>query len=178
MSRPNIAYNVHKLSQFLSQPRVPHMKAATRILQYIKGTLGQGVFFPLESDLQLKAFCDADWAGCPDTRNSLTRYCVFLGNALVSWRSKKQKVVSRSSTKAGYRSMVTTTCEVTWFLYLLKDLHISHEKLVLMYYDNQAALHIFANPVFHKMSKHIDADCHIVRNKVLDGTIKTFYVSS
>ena len=103
---------------------------------------------------------------------------MFLGNALVSWRSKKQKVVSRSSTKAGYRSMVTTTCEVTWFLYLLKDLHISHEKLVLMYYDNQAALHIFANPVFHKMSKHIDADCHIVRNKVLDGTIKTFYVSS
>ena len=74
--------------------------------------------------------------------------------------------------------MVITTCEVTWFLYLLKDLHISHEKLVLMYYDNQAALHIFANPVFHKMSKHIDADCHIVRNKVLDGTIKTFYVSS
>lgn len=103
---------------------------------------------------------------------------MFLGNALVSWRSKKQKVVSRSSTKAEYRSMVTTTCEVTWFLYLLKDLHISHEKLVLMYCDNQAALHIFANPVFHEMSKHIDADCHIVRNKVLDGTIKTFYVSS
>lgn len=60
LSRPDIAYIVHKLSQFLSQPRVPHMKAATRILQYIKGTLGQGVFFPLELDLQLKAFCDAD----------------------------------------------------------------------------------------------------------------------
>lgn len=60
LSRTDIAYNVHKLSQFLSQPRVPHMKAATRILQYIKGTLGQGVFFPLESDLQLEAFCDAD----------------------------------------------------------------------------------------------------------------------
>ena len=60
LNKPDIAYTVHKLSQFLSQPRVPHMKAATRILQYIKGTLGQGVFFPLESDLQLKAFCDAD----------------------------------------------------------------------------------------------------------------------
>ena len=60
LSRPDIAYIVHKLSQFLSQPRVPHMKATTRILQYIKGTLGQGVFFPLELDLQLKAFCDAD----------------------------------------------------------------------------------------------------------------------
>ena len=60
LNRSDIAYTVHKLSQFFSQPRVPHMKAATRILQYIKGTLGQGVFFPLESNLQLKAFCDAD----------------------------------------------------------------------------------------------------------------------
>lgn len=60
LNRPDIAYTVHKLNQFLSQPRMPHMKAATRILQYIKGTLGQGVFFPLESDLLLKAFCDAD----------------------------------------------------------------------------------------------------------------------
>ena len=74
--------------------------------------------------------------------------------------------------------MVTTTCEVTWFLYLLKDLHISHEKPVLMYCDNQAALHISANLVFHERSKHIEVDCHIVRNKVLDGTIKTFYVPS
>ena len=76
------------------------MRAATRILQYIKGTLGQGVFFPVDSDLQLKAYCDADWADCPDTRKSLTIYYVFLGNALASWRSKKQSVVSRSSAEA------------------------------------------------------------------------------
>ena len=74
--------------------------------------------------------------------------------------------------------MASTTCEVTWLLYLLKDLHVSHDKPVLMYCDNQAALHISANPVFHERSKHIEADCHIVRNRVLDGTIKTFHVSS
>ena len=67
---------------------------------------------------------------------------------------------------------------MTWFLYLLKDLHISHEKPVLTYCDNQAALHISANLVFHERSKHIEADCHIIWNKVLDGTIKTFYVPS
>ena len=68
LSRPDIIYVVHRLSQFLAQPKVPHMKAALRILQYIKGTPGQGVFFPTDSDLQLKAFYDADWAGCPDIR--------------------------------------------------------------------------------------------------------------
>lgn len=89
------------------------MRVATRILQYLKGTLGQGVFFPVESDLQLKAVCDADWASCPDTRKSLTGYCVFLGDSLVSWRSKKQDVVSRSSAEVEYRSMATIACEVT-----------------------------------------------------------------
>ena len=84
LSRPDITYFVHRLSQFLSQPRVPHMKAAIRILQFLKGTPGQGVFFPVDSDLQLKTYCDADLAGYPDTRKSLTGYCVFLGNALVS----------------------------------------------------------------------------------------------
>ena len=74
--------------------------------------------------------------------------------------------------------MATTTCEVTWLLYLLRDLHIPHEGPVLLYCDNQAAIHIAANPIFHKRSKHIEADCHIVGNSVLDGTIKMFYVSS
>ena len=87
-------------------------------------------------------------------------------------------MVSRSFAEAEYISMVTTTCEVTWFLYLLKDLHISREKPVLMYCDNQAALHISASLVFHERSKHIEVDYHIVRNKVLNGTINTFYVSS
>ena len=97
------------------------MKVATRIMQYIKGTPGQGVFFTIKSDLQLKAYCDADWAGCPDTRKSLIGYYVFLGDALISWRLKKQTMVSRSSAEAEYRSMATTTCEVTWLLFLLRD---------------------------------------------------------
>ena len=120
LSRPDITYLVHRLSHSLAQPRVPHMRVATRILQYLKGTSGQGVFFPVESDLQLKTYCDANWAGCPDTRKSLTGYCVFLGDALISWRSKKQDVVSRSFAEVEYRSIATTTCEITWLLYFFE----------------------------------------------------------
>ena len=105
----------------------------------------------------------------------MTSYCVFLGDALVSWRSKKQSIVSRLSAEAEYREMATTTCVLTWILHLLQDLHV---KPVLLYYDNQATLPIAANPVFHERSKHIKANCHVVRNKIIDDTLKTFYVST
>ena len=103
---------------------------------------------------------------------------MFLGDALVSWRSKKQSIVSRSSAEVEYRAMATTICELTWILHLLQDLHVKHDRLVLLYYDNQAALHIAANLVFHERSKHIKADCHVVRNRIIDGTLKTFSVST
>ena len=96
----------------------------------------------------------------------------------MSWRSKKQSIVSRSSAEAEYRAMATTTCELTWILHLLQDLHVKHNRPVLMYCDNQAALHIAANPMFHERSKHIEADCHVVRNRIIDGILKTFYVST
>ena len=86
--------------------------------------------------------------------------------------------MSRSSAEAEYISMATTNCELIWLLYLLEGLQVSHHKLALMYCDNQAALHIVANPMIHERTKHIEVGCHIVRNKVQDGTIKTFYVST
>ncbi|XP_054812205.1 uncharacterized mitochondrial protein AtMg00810-like [Prosopis cineraria] len=121
-TRPDLSYAVSQLSQFISAPRTTHLQAAYRVLGYLKSCPGRGLFFHAHSDFKLKAFCDSDWAGYPDARRSITGFCVYLDQALIAWRSKKQHIVSRSSSEAEYRALAAVTCEVQWLFYLLIDL--------------------------------------------------------
>jgi len=103
---------------------------------------------------------------------------VFLGDSLISWKSKKQPTISRSSAKAEYRALATTSCELQWLVYLLKDFHISHSKPALMYTDNKPALEIASNPVHHEHTKHIQLDCHLIREKLQDGLLTIIHIPS
>jgi len=99
-TRPNIAYAVQQVCLHMHDPREPHLAALKRILQYVRGTLHLGLLLRPTTLADLVVYTDADWADCPDTRTSSSGYAVFLGDNLVSWSSKRQNIVSRSSAEA------------------------------------------------------------------------------
>ena len=177
-THPDIAYAVQQLSQYMSAPTNIHLQAAFRILRYLKGSPGSGLFFTATGTPQLRAFSDSDWAGCKDSRKSTTGFLVYLGSSLISWQSKKQSTVSRSSSEAEYRALASTACELQWLTYILQDIGVAFIQPATLYCDNQSAIQIATNPVFHERTKHIEIDCHIIRHKVTAGLVKLLSVSS
>ena len=155
---------------------MPHLQAAYKILKYLKKTPGQGFFLYAQSDLKLKCYCDADWTACINTRRSVSGFCIFLGESLISWKCKKQQVVSRSSAELEYGAMACVTSEIVWLVALLDTFGYTHKGLASLYCDSKASLYIAANPMFHERTKHIEIDCHFIREKIEDRVIKTFHV--
>ncbi|XP_019438862.1 PREDICTED: uncharacterized protein LOC109344552 [Lupinus angustifolius] len=162
----------------MAAPTIQHFKAMTRVLRYIKGTPGQGLHYPSSSTLQIKGFSDADWVTCPDTRKSISGYCMFLGDSLVSWKSKKQTTVSRSSSESEYRALAIASCEVQWLTYLLQDFKANSKTPALLYCDNNSARYIAANPVYHERTKHIEIDCHITRERLQNNLFHLLPIST
>ena len=177
-TRPDITYITQQLSQFLGNTTQTHHTALMRVLRYLKGCPGKGLFFPRQSSLQIKGYTDADWVGCKDTRRSISGQCFFLGDSLISWRTKKQLTVSRSSSEAKYRALASATCELQWLTYLLRDLEVKCIKPPVLYCDNQSAIYNVVNPFFHERNKHLEIDCHIVREKLQAGLFKLLPISS
>lgn len=136
VTRPDLVYSVRTLSQFMHEPRKPHWDATLRILRYIKSNPGQDLLFSSTNCLTFKAFCDLDWGGYCATRISVTGYCIFLGDSLISWKSKKQANVSRSSAEVEYRAMVNTCLELTWLHYILQDLKVVQPTPTPLFCDN------------------------------------------
>lgn len=142
----------------------------------MKGSIGQGLFYGTEANFDLRAFSYSDLGACTDDRRSVTGYAMFLGDSLVSWRSKKQDTVSLSSAEAEYRAMCVTSKEILWFTKVLKYLRLPFSLPAYLYGDNTAALCIASNSVFHERTKHVEFDCHKVRECIVKGIVKTMFV--
>ncbi|KAL5817912.1 hypothetical protein ACOSQ3_026290 [Xanthoceras sorbifolium] len=178
VTRPDISHAVGMVSKFMDAPRSVHYAAVLWILRYVKGTLYHGLHYFSRSSLQLHAYSYTDWAGDPTARRSITGFCFMLGTSLVSWRSKKQDVVSHSSTKAEYRAIADTTCELVWLRWLLADMDAPRPTAIPLYCDNRSAIYIAHNDVFHERTKHIEIDCHITRHHLKKGFLKLFSIFS
>ncbi|KAJ4801076.1 hypothetical protein LUZ62_052322 [Rhynchospora pubera] len=178
ITRPDLTFAVNKASQFVAAPTEKHWQLVKRILRYIRGTLHHGLIIKPSTDLSIHAYCDADWAGCPDDRRSTTGYAVYMGCNLISWSAKKQATVSRSSTEAEYRSLAVTTQEVLWLNYLLLELGYVTKHVPTLWCDNLGATFLAANPVFHARTKHIELDFHFVREKVNAKQLSVRFICS
>ncbi|KAJ0824197.1 putative RNA-directed DNA polymerase [Helianthus annuus] len=178
LTRPDISYAVQFLSQFMHSPTEVHLQIALRLLRYLKLAPGCGLLFKRSDKLDLVGYVDSDWAKCLSTRKSVTGYCVYLGSSLVSWKSKKQSTVSRSTGEAEYRAMCSATSEIMWLLNLLREVGVKCGLPVKLYCDSKAAISIAANPVFHEKTKHFEVDLHFLREKVSSGVIATVKVDS
>ncbi|KAK4400515.1 Copia protein [Sesamum angolense] len=141
----------------------------------------------LKTRLKLSENCGAlltdlenyrSWASYMDSRRSLTGFCIFLVDALASWKTKKQTTVSHSTVEGKYRSMAAMVCELRWISYILSNLGLTVKLVIQLFCDNQAALHIMANPILHKRTKHIELDCHVVGDAYKDGFISPSFVRS
>ena len=177
-TRPDIAFSVQHLSQFMQARRLPHYQAALHVLRYLKTQPTLGILLHHAPSFSLLAYCDADWASCSHTRKSVTGYVVFLGQTLISWKSKKQQTISLSSAEAEYRSMRRLVAELAWLSRLLHELTVDHITPIPLKCDNQAAIYIAKNPVFHERTKHIELDCHFVRQKLMEGLVILNHVST
>ncbi|KAM0982243.1 hypothetical protein ACFX2A_015487 [Malus domestica] len=175
-TRPDIAYAVNYACQFMTTPTEAHFCLVKRILRYLKGTWQCGLTYSAQANMDLLAYSDADWAAYINTRRSTTGYIVFLGSNPVSWQSKKQGSVSRSSTEAEYKALANAAADVAWIRLVLKDLHMFLPSVPLVHCDNLSTLALCSNPVFHTRIKHLDTDFHFVRERVQKGDLQVQYI--
>ena len=174
-TRPDIAAAVSCLSQYMSRPSTEHWIGVKRVLRYLRGTSNYGLRFAACTVNELVGYSDSDWAGDVDTRRSTSGYSFFLGASLISWSSKRQPTVAKSSTEAEYVALSAAAQEAIWLRRLLIDLRSPSVHPTVINEDNQGAIELSRNPKHHSRVKHIDIAYHFARERVESGEIEVVY---
>ena len=160
----------------MAKPSETHWMGVKRIFRYLRGTTNYGLKYDGNvGSLDLVGFSDADWAGDINTRRSTSGYAFQLGNSTVSWSSRKQHTVAKSSTEAEYVALSTATQEGIWLRRLLSCLKLDMNSPTVIYEDNQGAIDLSKNPKHHDRTKHIDVCHHFVRERVASKEIAVSY---
>ena len=162
----------------MHSPRISHLQAAHRVPRYLKGTTGWGLHFKRQGMISLDTYIDSNFASSLVDRKSTTRYCVFLAENLVTWRSKKQEVVARSSTEAEFRALAHKLTEIMWIKGILKDLKVEQQGPTRIFCDNQSTIKVADNPVQHDKMKHVSINRHYIKETLEEKNISIPFISS
>lgn len=176
ISRPDITFQINRASQFNARYNQTHWVALKRVFRYLAGTIDTGIVYsPKSENFELIGFADADYASDTVTRKSTSGFVVTLGNSPISWASRLQKSVAQSTTEAEYVAIADCTKDILWYIQLFKELSIPILPPIKIMSDNQGAILLTKNSVFHKRTKHIDVRFHAIRDYQDQGLIKVYY---
>jgi hypothetical protein len=177
-TRPDLMYAVGLVSRYMERPTEMHLQAVKRILRYLRGTTEFGIIYRKGDEGQLRAYADSDYAGDVDDRKSTSGFVFMLGTGAVSWSSKKQPVVTLSTTEAEFIAAASCACQGVWLRRILGNIGLEQVTSTVIYCDNNSAIKLSKNPVLHGRSKHIDVRFHFLRDLTRDGVVELVYCNT
>ena len=177
-TRPDITYGVGLISKFMESPRQSHFTAAKRILKYIKGTQGDGIFYSANVPIELVGYTDSDWGGDMEDARSTSGYAFHMGSGVFSWSSKKQQVVTLSTAEAEYTAATSCATQAVWLRRMLSFLQQNPKFPTKIFCDNKASIALSKNPVFHGRTKHIHVKFHYIRDLVNEKQVEIQFCRS
>ncbi|KAB2610040.1 hypothetical protein D8674_018072 [Pyrus ussuriensis x Pyrus communis] len=177
-TRPDMMYVISLISRFMERPTELHLKAAKRVLRYLKGTVNFGLVYKKGGEEEFYGYTDSDYAGDQDDRKSTSGYIFMLSAGAVSWSSKKQPVVTLSTTEAEFIAAASCACQAVWLRRILQQLNYEPHKSTTIYCDNSSTIKLSKNPVMHRRSKHIDVRFHFLRELTRDEIVELVQCSS
>lgn len=176
-SRPDITCAVNMLSQFSTDPRKQHYSAALQVVRYLSTTRNAVISYK-KTSAPIEGFCDANWAQDVNDRKSQSGFCFILAGGVISWESKKQKVVATSSAEAEYVALTEAAKEASYLSYLLAEIGFPNEESIIINTDSQSAQKMAEFGAHHSRTKHIHYKYHFIKEKIQDGTVKLSYLST
>lgn len=192
ITRLDIAYDVSRLSNYMTQPQEAHLKATKHVLRYLQGTTDQGILYHADVPVVINDYTNVDWGSCIETRRYIGANVFTLVRRPITWKSKCQLTISRYSTESEYCALSNGTLEAVWLRQLLQELqppdHIAPPTSIttwppnqpiysiILNCNNQRAIKISQNSVFHARTKHIEIHYHFICERVLVGEIRLRYI--
>ncbi|XP_056163923.1 secreted RxLR effector protein 161-like [Syzygium oleosum] len=177
-TRPDIMYGVSLISRYMEDPTKKHLQAAKRILHYLKGTASLGLFYKKGENSNLFGFTDSDYASDIEDRKSTSGYVFTLSSAAVLWSSKKQPLVTLSTTEAEFVVATSSACQAIWLRKIRGQLQFEQHEATIIFCDNNSAIKLSKNPILHGRSKHIDVKYHFLGDLTKDGVIDLVFCRS